>query len=391
LALVVVAAALPAIAQAGVVGHTVPAEPLVESRIAAIADPVQRSAWQAYLTRSQAALAADKAALAAERQGGLPPPPAPAPGSASSMPLKRGAAWYGTSEARRIAGNIVSFQTPSGGWGKNADRTAPPRLRGQAYVAAEGKDGKQAWTFVGTIDNGATTTELQFLARVQAALPGDDGASYRAAALKGIQYLLDAQYPNGGWPQVYPLQGGYHDAVTFNDDAMVSAIELLERVASREGDYGFVPPALAVKAQTAVQNGIGAILASQVRLGDVLTAWCQQHDALTLAPVGARNFEPAALASAESARILQLLQRQPRQAPALAEAIGAGKRWLRAAALPAAGGRRRWARLYDMATMKPIFGDRNRSIHDDVNDLSAERQAGYAWFTSSPAKLLDEN
>jgi hypothetical protein len=38
--------------------------------------------------------------------------------------------------------------------------------------------------------------------------------------------------------------------------------------------------------------------------------------------------------------------------------------------------------------MKPIFGDRDRSIHDDVNELSPERRNGYSWYGTSPAKAL---
>ncbi|WP_229210057.1 pectate lyase [Duganella sp. Root1480D1] len=382
------AASLPLPAEAALIGYMTPAEPLTEARIATVPDLVRRLSWQAYLTRSQAAMAADKAALSAERKPGETAPPASSPGSVNSMPLKRSAGWYATAQARRIADNIVSFQTPAGGWGKNADRSGQPRRRGQAYVAAEGKE---SWAFVGTIDNGATTTELQFLARVQASLPGEEGIAYRASALKGIRYLLDAQYPNGGWPQVYPLQGGYHDAITFNDDAMVAAIEVLRRAADRDADYAFVPPALALEAQASAERGIAAILASQVTVDGTLTAWCQQHDAITLAPVGARNFEPAALASAESVGILQLLKRLPKQAPQAAAAVSAGIAWLRSTALPAPGGGRQWARFYGMATMKPIFGDRDRSIHDKVGDLSPERRSGYAWYVTNPTKLLDEN
>jgi PelA/Pel-15E family pectate lyase len=47
-----------------------------------------------------------------------------------------------------------------------------------------------------------------------------------------------------------------------------------------------------------------------------------------------------------------------------------------------------WARYYDPATLKPVFGDRDKSLHDDVNDLSAERRNGYAWWGSWPVKTL---
>ena len=73
---------------------------------------------------------------------------------------------------------------------------------------------------IATLDNNSTTSELRFLA-----LAGDVAPDprYRAAFLRGLEYLHAAQFPNGCWPQVYPLQGGYHDAATFNDDASVNA------------------------------------------------------------------------------------------------------------------------------------------------------------------------
>jgi PelA/Pel-15E family pectate lyase len=55
-------------------------------------------------------------------------------------------------------------------------------------------------------------------------------AAYRASLLRGVDYLLAAQFPNGGWPQVWPLEGGYHDAITFNDDATVQTMRLLNGV-----------------------------------------------------------------------------------------------------------------------------------------------------------------
>ena len=207
---------------AKVVGTMVPADPITEARIAQLPRSDQEQ-WFDYLTRSRALMTADKTALAAERAGKAPPP-GPRSG-AGGMPLDRPAEWYGSAEARHVADNIVSFQTPAGGWGKNQDRTAPLRVPGQSYVPVEklpvsvGSDIQAAgagWNFAGTIDNGATVTELRFLARVQAHVPRAEGDAYRAAFLKGVRYLLTAQFPNGGWPQVFPLQGGYHDALTYN-------------------------------------------------------------------------------------------------------------------------------------------------------------------------------
>ena len=396
-----VPACAPAASQAAILGYMTPPPPLSEARIATL-PPDQRTPWQTYLAHSRALAAADQAALATERKDGpAAPDPADGHGGGAGMPLDRPAAWYASAEARHVADVIVSVQTPAGGWGKNADRRGPLRLPGQHWVPG----GK---SFIGTIDNNATTTELRFLARVQAQAPGAPGQAWRDAFLKGVRYLLDAQYPNGGFPQVYPLEGGYHDAITFNDDALVDAVDLLAAAARRQGDYGFVPPSVAGRAQDAIDGALRLILASQVVAGGVRTAWGQQVDALTLAPVGARNFEPVSLVSQESAALLLYLMTLPEPSPQVAAAVHAGAGWLRKAALrdiawtaTPEGGRQRiaspgagpiWARYYRIdvwpAAVQPIFGDRDRSIHDDVNELSLERRNGYAWYGTRPAQAL---
>jgi PelA/Pel-15E family pectate lyase len=44
--------------------------------------------------------------------------------------------------------------------------------------------------------------------------------------------------------------------------------------------------------------------------------------------------------------------------------------------------------MVDSATMKPIFGDRDGTIHTDVNELSKERRDGYGWYGTGPASAL---
>lgn len=393
-----------------VIGQMTPAEPITHARIAAL--PIgQQRAWNVYLDKSVGLMEADKAALAAERQGlaEIPPPPPPGKSGGSGMDAKQDAAFYAKPDARRVADNIVSFQTPAGGWGKNVDRDGPARLKGQHYVPVEhlpanARTGdNEEWSYVGTIDNNATTSELRFLARVQAAVPGTEGDKYRESFLKGVRYLLNAQFPNGGWPQIYPLQGGYHDALTFNDDALSSVVTVLADVARRQGDYGFVSEALAAEARVACNKAIQLILKTQVMVDGKRTVWGQQHDALTLAPAGARNFEPAALSSDESADLLIFLMKQAGRSPSVTAAINDGAAWLKAHAVyglafekgtdgrklvPRPGAGPIWSRYYDIQTGKPIFGDRDRTIHTDVNELSVERRNGYSWYNNGPAKAL---
>jgi len=137
-------------------------------------------------------------------------------------------------------------------------------------------------------------------------------------------------------------------------------------------------------------------------IGGKRTIWGQQHDALTLAPTGARNFEPKSLASEESADLLIFLMKQPDRSPAVEAAVRDGIAWLEAHALRDIGwtpkpGRRLvampgagplWSRFYSLDTQTPIYGDRDRRILSDVNELIPERRDGYNWVGTGPAKAI---
>ncbi|RZJ06205.1 MAG: pectate lyase [Rubrivivax sp.] len=395
------------------IGTIPPSDSITAERIAAL-PAADRAAWTAYLARSAAQGAADRAALAAERQGmsTWQAPPAGGNGEAS-MPLDKPAPWYGTEPALGVARNILSFQTPAGGWGKNQPRDKSPREKGQSFVA-DNSNKKAApgdfdtphdanWAYVGTIDNDATITEVRFLAKVAGQYPGAAGDIYRKAAERGVAYLLAAQFPNGGWPQVWPLQGGYHDAVTLNDNAVVEVAELMGSIARGEGELAFLPAAQRTEAAAAEAKAVQLLLAAQIRVNGKLTLWAQQYDALTLAPSSARNYEPPALSSGESSKVLDYLMSLPKPSPAIVEAVRAGAATLKAIGvrdrafvktedgrklLEQAGAGPLWARFYDPATLKPVFGDRNKALYDDVNDISLERRNGYTWWSTWPVKTL---
>jgi PelA/Pel-15E family pectate lyase len=400
-----------------VIGTSKPAESITAARIATL-PAKDRAVWTAYLERSQMQMQIDRATLAAERTAGAPEPPLPKEGfSARTMPLNRDAVWYGSAEARHVADVIVSFQTPAGGWSKNLDLSGAPRAPGQSYTTDNlskhpGPDDFDTpkdphWNYVGTLDNDATNTELHFLALVSGATPGPDGEPYRASFLRGIRYLLAAQFPNGGWPQVWPLEGGYHDAITFNDNAVTESAETLTAVSEGAGNYAFVPAELRRQSAASADHALQCILATQVAVKGQRTVWAQQHDALTLAPVAGRNYEPAALSSGESADVLVYLMQLPRPSPAVVAAINAGAAWLKNAAINGQewvggrgtpGGRHLeakagagpiWARYYSISTGLPVFGDRDKTIHDDVSELSLERRNGYAWYSTGPQQALD--
>lgn len=399
-------------ATAGVIGKIAKYEGLKAEALAGLPES-QRKPWQDYLALSQAARQADLAALAAERKG-LVQVPAPVGDSLhdKSMPLDRPASWYSSAEARHIADVIVSFQTPSGGWGKNQDFSKAARLPGQLYVPVEeaaithpedfGNPSVKTHYF-GTIDNDATTTQLRFLAKTIAQAGSTNAVAWRTSFVRGQGYLFAAELPGGGWPQIWPLEGGYHDALTFNDNAFANVASLLADVASNAGGlYGFVPPEMTAKASAAEKRARTVLLATQVSVNGKRAVWGQQHDPLTLKPVAARNFEPAMLSATESASLLVFLMSLPDPTADEIAAVHGGIAWLKSATitnkawktgpnghvLVDEAGSSLWARFYDAQTMKPVFGDRDMTIHDDVNDIDPERRDGYSWYNTGPAKAL---
>lgn len=306
-------------------------------------------------------------------------------------------AWYAGDEARTIAASIVRYQTPSGGWPKNVDMTAPPSPE---FLASAKHDVRDP-----TIDNSATTTQLHYLAQVVTAT-GD--TALRAAFERGFDYLLAAQYDNGGWPQFFPLRKGYYARITYNDNAMVNVLTLLRDTAQRKAPYAFVDEARRAKAAAAVEKGIACILRTQVKQDGRLTAWCAQHDEQTFAPVWARNFEPPSLSGLESVGLVKFLMGVAQPSPEIIAAIEGAVTWFRVVSIhglrydeaPGPDGERDpravadpaapplWARFYELGTNRPIFAGRDKVIHYDYNEIEHERRAGYGYLGDWPADLL---
>lgn len=403
--------------RAAVIGTNPPATPLTEARIAAL-PPAEQDPWRAYLRHSAELRRADQQSLARElKAAGLPEALLP-PGThgAGHRMLGHESGWYGGGEARRMADNVASFQTPAGGWSKNFDPTDHPRRPGEGYshdnnsqfLTADDNDrpADLRWNYIGTFDNDATTTELRFLAKVAVQADEKTGAAWRAAFRRGLAYIYTAQYPNGGWPQVFPLDGGYHDEITFNDNAMINVVELLRDVAAGEGDFAWLAGNERQQAATAEGRARQCILHCQVVVAGQRTAWCQQYDEVTLAPASARNYEMPALSSGESAGIVTYLMSLPAPSAEVVAAVHGAARWLEKTALynvtwkpaPDKSGRALlvapghgpfWPRYAEIGSNRPLFGDRDKTIHDRVEEISTERRNGYAWYGDGPKRVLE--
>jgi PelA/Pel-15E family pectate lyase len=290
-----------------------------------------------------------------------------------------------------MAENILSLQAPNGGWSKHVDFGRQPRQPGQSYFSES-----EQWSWISTIDNSSTTEELKFLALIDAAR---SDPRYGKAFTRGVAYLLEMQFPNGCWPQVWPLEGSYHDAATYNDDATINAAGLLQDIAA--GRYHQATAEQRRRAATAVTQTIDCIVESQAVENGKLAVWGQQHDPLTLLPTSARSYELTSLTAQESANVMRFLMGLRSPDARVTKSVHAAARWLDAHKLngytyrfengrqdsPGAGPL--WARMYEIGNGRPIFSDRNGIRLYDWNQLK-DRRLGYGWYTYAPVAALKE-
>jgi PelA/Pel-15E family pectate lyase len=309
--------------------------------------------------------------------------------------LQKPADWYAGDDAKRIAANILSFQSELGGWPKNTDTTNAPFI---------GKPSELTPTF----DNSATTDELRFLARVYQAKKSD---TYRQAFERGMDYILKAQYPSGGWPQTYPPPKSYHRHITFNDNSMVRLMEFLRETYQRD-QYSFLDDKRRHAARRAFDDGVACILKCQIEVDGKRTAWCAQHDEKDYSPRPGRTYELVSLSGSESVAIVRLLMSLEKPSPEIVQAVEGAVAWFEAAKLTgirvqtkkdpkAPKGTDRvvvkdpaapplWARFYEIGTNRPIFSDRDGVPKRELADIGYERRNGYAWLGNWPQRLVEQ-
>jgi PelA/Pel-15E family pectate lyase len=376
------------------------AESVTYERIRTLSDGEQ-AAWRVYLDRSQINAANDRAVIQAEVAAHKLTNSLRAPsGGDFKLPDKIRDGWYAQAEAKQLADVILSYQTPSGGWSKHTGYSKGPRQPGMQWTS-QNEPGQKPH-YVATFDNRATTEEMYFLAQVWFATKRED---CKTGFLKGLNFILAAQYPNGGWPQVYPLEGGYHDDITFNDGAMTRILELLHAIKTGEPYYAFVDELLRQKVSVAWDAGIRCVLKTQITVAGKQTVWCAQYDLLTLQPAAARAMEPVTLSGLESADILAFLMTIRNPSPEIVASIESGLAWLQAAKVTGLARTKRdgktvydpdpnstqiyWARFYHLTNGQAVFPGRDGVLYDSFNEMAAKNKVGYDYYSTLPGSIVN--
>lgn len=306
---------------------------------------------------------------------------------------------YSVDEYRAIADNLLAYQNEDGGWPKNLDWLS--KKSSAEVVQALDKRHR-----LSTLDNKNVYSQVHFLSDVYT-LTQDE--RYREAARRGMEYMLDTQYDNGGW------RGWDADAITFNDDIIYGVLVTWQEVLSRKPRYDWVDDALRERIEQSWERGIEMVLKTQYVRDGVKTVWAQQYDHQTFQPVQARKYELPGLVAAESSDIVTLLMRIKNPSDEIVEAIESAVRWFEQAKIEGirietveipeaertdpkikrdrivvedAEATPVWTRYYELDTDRPFFCRRDGVKVYTLAEVPIERRVGYSWYGNWGEKVL---
>lgn len=291
--------------------------------------------------------------------------------------------------ASAAARALVHGQLKSGGWTNCID------FDPQGTRVAEYRNGRGRGKNNSSLDDGQTPSAIRLLVRADRALEQTDAAIHEAAGV-ALDALLAAQFPHGGFPQVWtgpvaarPVLAANYPDHDWRTEGRVK--NYWDMATLNDNVAGYVAEAL-IDAWEVYREE--RFLKALRRLGDFLLlaqmpepqpGWAQQYND-AMQPIWARKFEPPAVAGDETQEVLATLLRihQVTGDRKYLEPMPRALAWLRRSLL--ADGR--LARYYELRTNRPLYmerrGDDYRLTYDDGN-----LPAHYGWKFPSRIEQLD--
>ncbi len=318
---------------------------------------------------------------ASETEGWVQPPGTPSVGMAYLRAYEATGNKTFLDAVVETARALTETQLASGGWEPRIEFHPERRERWLYRKDVEMGKGKQKGKRnLSVYDDDNTQSALRFLMSVDVALKGRD-KEIRRAVEYGLMKLIEAQYPNGAWPQRYdgnppdpskhtimparyPAQWSkthpgkgyeYWRLYTLNDRVMGTIIRTLLEAYRLYGKQDYL--------KAACKGGDFLILA---QMPEPQPAWAQQYN-FQMEPAWARRFEPPAIAAAESANAVEILielylitgnEKYLRPIPKALE-------WFKRSQLPNG----RWARFYDLKTNQPLYVNSRYELVYEPKDL----------------------
>ena len=277
---------------------------------------------------------------------------------------------------------LAAGQLKSGGWAQTIDFT--PDKKSGDYLRRPG--GRRN---VSSLDDGQTQAAIEFLSKLDRTLEFRNTLIHETVTL-ALDSLLEAQFPNGGFPQVWRAP------VPKTDVKQANYPEYDWRTENRIKEYWDYPTLNDGLAGTVAETLIVAhevykderYLSALKRLGDFLIlaqmpdpqpAWAQQYNN-DMQPMWARKFEPPAISGWESQDVMKTLIRIAEYTGEMKylEPLPKALTYFRQHCLFPDG---TVARFYELKTNRPLYMDRDYQLSYD----RATAPTHYGW--NFPAKF----
>ena len=192
--------------------------------------------------------------------------------------------------AEKVAAALIWGQHPSGGWHYFIDFDPSGVQRWYDEVASKARGWEEFYRYDGncTYDDDTTPSPIRLLLDLYIST---SDPKYKGPLLKALDFVLESQYPNGAWPQRYPLRShfsseghpDYTGFYTFNDDVTSNSIYLLLEAHEKLGNETYLK---------AAKRGMDFYLISQ--MPSPQSGWAEQYD-FDMNPAWSRTYEPASI------------------------------------------------------------------------------------------------
>jgi len=279
-------------------------------------------------------------------------------------------AWRATGEqsfldaAGKAAEALAYGQLESGGWTNSIDFDPQGSVAQYRNGRGRGKDNS-------SLDDGQTQSAIRLMIRADAAL-GYANKSIHDSAISSLDALLAAQFPNGGFPQVWtgpvkaqPVVKANYPDYDWRSEGRIK--EYWDHYTLNDDVCGYVTDALH-DAYRAYRDD--KYLDALKKLGDFLLlaqmpdpqpGWAQQYN-YEMQPIWARKFEPAAISGDESQEVIETLMQITRITGdgKYLQPIPAALKYLKDSLLSDG----RLARYYELKTNRPLYMERAGKVYE---------------------------
>ena len=265
--------------------------------------------------------------------------------------------------AEQAADALIRGQHPAGGWHYLIDFDMTGIQKWYDEVASRCWGWQEYLHYYGncSFDDYTTSAPTRFLLELYMTTLNP---KYRAPLLKALNLILEAQYPNGAWPQRYPLMydhpydshDDYTSYYTFNDDVIKDNIDLLLEAYEKLGSEVY---------REAAHRGMDFYLISQ--LPKPQAGWAQQYT-MDMKPGWGRSYEPDAVCTVQTTSNISDLENfyaitgDRRYLGPIPDAIAWLENSVIASGLP---GGNTHAYFYEPGTNKPLWSHREGTNIDN--------------------------